>query len=436
MKFSGLIIFLFFFTIASAQTEPIRGTWITNVASNALLNKQNVVQAVKNCKTAGLNHIFVVVWNNGVTMYPSKVLEKYIGIKQDKKYKGFDPIKCIVEEGHKQGIKVHAWFEFGFSYSYNDTSNSIWYKKYPHWAGRKSDGSLLQKNKFYWWSSLHPEVQAFMKELILEVVVNYKVDGIQGDDRLPAMPSEGGYDEYTKKIYNLEFGQLVPDNPKDSAFMQWKAGKLSEFGKELYTIVKQTRKTCLVTWAPSIYPWSKEEYLQDWPNWLKGGYADYIMPQLYRYNIKAYEKILKELKMQIPAKYSGKVFPGILTSLGDGYQSRRTLTDSMVTLNRKYGFKGEVFFYYETLNRLPGGLYGIGKPETVNPKNVAKATTVPVTTQQQLRDALKVFPNITITFEGTKLVAVGKVKKGDKIKIAQICAANKTAANLSAISEQ
>jgi uncharacterized lipoprotein YddW (UPF0748 family) len=148
------------------KPEPIRGTWITNVGSTVLLNKENIIKGVTKCKAAGLNHIFVVVWNNGVTMYPSKVVEKYIGIKQDKKYRDFDPIQCIVDEGHKQGLKVHAWFEFGFSYSYND-SNSIWRKKYPHWAGRKADGSLLQKNKFYWWNSLHPEVQIFMTELVL-----------------------------------------------------------------------------------------------------------------------------------------------------------------------------------------------------------------------------------------------------------------------------
>lgn len=52
---------------------------------------------------------------------------------------------------------------------------------------------------FFWWNGLHPEVQYFMHDLVLEVVKNYKVDGIQGDDRLPAMPSEGGYDSFTTK---------------------------------------------------------------------------------------------------------------------------------------------------------------------------------------------------------------------------------------------
>lgn len=352
------ILLLLSNTVHAQQPAPIKGTWITNVTSDALLSKKNIQRTVANCKKNGLNNIFVVVWNNGVTMYPSKVVKKYIGIKQDTVYKNFDPIKCIVKEAHKAGLKVHAWFEFGFSYSYKD-SNSVWLKKYPNWAGKKSDGSLLQKNGFYWWNSMNPEVQQFVTELVLEVVKKYKIDGIQGDDRLPAMPAEGGYDAYSKELYAKEHkGNLPPSNAKDAAFIQWKADKLSNYGKELYNAVKKQRPGCLVTWAPSLYPWSKEEYLQDWPAWLKDGYADYIIPQLYRYKIDAYEKIVKETAALVPAEFKTKVYPGILTSLGDGaYQSSRGLTDQMLQVNRKYGFYGEVFFYYETLNRLQGLLY-------------------------------------------------------------------------------
>ena len=201
MRYSFLYIFLISSFLANAQpVNPVKGTWITNVASEALISETNIKQAVANCKQNGLNSIFVVVWNRGMTMYPSAVLKKYIGIKQDTVYNGFDPIKCIVKEVHKAGLRVFAWFEFGFSSAYKD-SNSIWLKKFPEWAGRKSDGSLLVKNGFYWWNSLNPEVQTFMKELVLELIRLYPVDGIQGDDRLPAMPVEGGYDNYTLRSY-------------------------------------------------------------------------------------------------------------------------------------------------------------------------------------------------------------------------------------------
>lgn len=349
---------LFSLALNAQKTQvAIRGTWITNVASDILKSRENIIEGIKLCKKNGINNIYVVVWNSGVTMYPSKVVEDYIGTRQSKVFEGRDPLKEIIEAGHQAGIKIHAWFEFGFSYGYNDT-NSVWLKKYPAWAGKNNQGKLLQKNKFLWWSGINPEVQGFMKKLISEVVSNYNVDGIQGDDRLPAMPSEGGYDGYTLQLYAQEHnGAVPPQNANDAAWMQWKAEQLSAFGKNVYQMVKALKPACTVSWAPSIYPWSKEQYLQDWPRWLKEGYADYIIPQLYRYKIADYEKILKELDELLPAAMKQKVFPGILTSLGDGYQASPELIDQMIQLNRKYGFKGEVFFYFETLNRMKRNFY-------------------------------------------------------------------------------
>ena len=150
-----ILFFLLFLIIAIGAVaqhkkiaEPIKGTWITNVASEVLSSKANIQQAVQQCKLNGLNTIFVVVWNRGKTMYPSNILQKYIGISQDEKYIGRVPLQEIIEAGHKAGLKVHAWFEFGFSYAYED-SNSTCLKKYPQWAGRNNKSELLQKNGFY-----------------------------------------------------------------------------------------------------------------------------------------------------------------------------------------------------------------------------------------------------------------------------------------------
>ncbi len=354
-------LFVFFINsvvIAQNKSEIIRGTWITNVASDILKSRKNIIKGIALCKKNGINNIYVVVWNDGVTMYPSKVLQEYIGIKQLKAYGNRDPLKEIIEEGHKAGIKVHAWFEFGFSYAYNDSA-SVWRKKYPDWVGRNNKGELLQKNKFFWWNTVNPDVQNFLKKLISEVVTTYNVDGVQGDDRMPAMPVEGGYDAFTLQLYAKEHnGASAPMNAKDTSWLQWKANLVNAFGKSVYAMVKVIKPKCIVSWAPSIYPWSKEQYLQDWPTWLNDGYADYIIPQLYRYKIEDYEKILKELKAIVPAQMQDRVFPGILTSLGDGkYQSSRELTDQMIRLNRQYGFRGEVFFYFETLHRLKGKFY-------------------------------------------------------------------------------
>ncbi len=44
-----------------------------------------------------------------------------------------------------------------------------------------------------------------------------------------------------------------------------------------------------------LISWSKEEYLQDWPEWLNSGNVDLICPQLHRYKIEDYQKLLDEI---------------------------------------------------------------------------------------------------------------------------------------------
>ena len=31
--------------------------------------------------------------------------------------------------------------------------------------------------------------------------------------------------------------------------------------------------------APSVWPWSRDNYLQDWPAWLDSNYVDIVHPQ-------------------------------------------------------------------------------------------------------------------------------------------------------------
>lgn len=50
-------------------------------------------------------------------------------------------------------------------------------------------------------NSFLPEVQKFLSSLMFEFVQNYDVQGVQGDDRFPAAPCEGGYDAHTTNLY-------------------------------------------------------------------------------------------------------------------------------------------------------------------------------------------------------------------------------------------
>ena len=165
------------------------GTWVTNVASTALDSRENIKQTVATCKASGIKNIFVVVWNQGRTLYPSDVMQSTFGTDARimTRFAGRDPLLEMIEEAHKEGIKVHAWFEYGFAASNNQNGGLIIQTK-PNWAAKDINGNLLKKNGFEWMNAFLPEVQNFMISLVMEVVNKYNVDGVQGDDRMPALP--------------------------------------------------------------------------------------------------------------------------------------------------------------------------------------------------------------------------------------------------------
>jgi len=334
-------------------TEAVRGVWLTNVDSKALNSKENIIEAVELCSDLGFNTIFVVTWNKAMTNFPSKVVKKITGIEIDTTFIGRDPLKELIEEAHSRNIKVIAWFEFGFSSSYNENGGII-LKAKPEWASKDSAGNLVKKNNFEWMNGFHPEVQDFLLSIIMEVVNNYDIDGIQGDDRLPAMPSEAGYDDYTVNLFKQQHnGNEPPRYSKDSSWVQWRADLLTDFMRRIYEEVKAVKKNVIISMAPSIYPWSKEEYLQDWTAWVEKGYVELICPQLYRYETDRYFVALDEIiNGQISERNIHKFYPGILLKVGSYYASKEYLK-KVIRYNRSKGINGEVFFFYEGVKKYP-----------------------------------------------------------------------------------
>ncbi|TDO97011.1 glycoside hydrolase family 10 protein [Flavobacterium sp. 245] len=329
--------------------KGIKGVWVTNVASPALSSVANIKETVRICKLSGITDIFTVVWNKGRTLYPSAVMNTEFGKPIMEGYEGRDPLLEMITEAHKEGIKVHAWFEYGFAASNSKQGGDI-IAKYPSWAAKDKNGALLtSSNGFEWMNGINPEVQNFMKSLILEVVKKYDVDGIQGDDRLPAMPIGGGYDDYTAKLYKTEKGTAPPVNEKDAVWIDWRTNKLTDFLGDLYKAVKAVKPNVTVSMAPSVHPWAKENYLQDWPTWLDKKYCDYVIPQIYRYDLTAYTQTLKDQVRYVKNTADlSKLYAGVLIQSGT-YNATNQFVEQMVNENRNNGVSGEVFFFFEGL---------------------------------------------------------------------------------------
>lgn len=344
--------------------DAIRGVWIPTPNHTDFWNSKALIESHLDALLKNqINAVFVVIWNQGRTFYPSQVMKNFTGVTIDERLLGRDPLAEIIAAAKPRGIKVFVWFEFGFATDINDGKGREILLKKPHWSALNVDGKQVIRNGIRWMNAFDPEVQDFMLSLWMEVVDNYDVAGLQGDDRLPALPSDGGYDPLTVGLYrNAHNGNEPPKNHKDAKWIQWRADIFNRYMQRIFTETKKRKPAMIVSMAPSVYPWCRDEFLQDWPSWVKNGWVDLVTPQVYRKDVVQYERIIREMaEKHIAPEHHKMIFPGLLTSLSDGYQADAALFKQMVEVNRKHGFDGEVYFFNEGVTELGdavGKIYG------------------------------------------------------------------------------
>lgn len=342
---------------ASASVEELRGVWVTNVDSEVLDSQTSIEEAMSFLANHHFNVVFPVVWNDGVTLYPSEIMEERFGVPIDPAYEGRDPLAEIIDAAHAHDIAVVPWFEFGFAARHAGSTPTGILDQHPEWVARTPEGDRVIKNDFHWMNAFHPEVEDFVVALVHEVATTYDIDGVQGDDRLPAQPVEGGYAPATVEQYQADHdGADPPSDPHDDAWKSWRANQLNSIAKRIYQDMKAIRPTLQVSWSPSIYPWGYDEYLQEWPSWVRNDRADWIHPQVYRRDTTAYRETLESQfphEVGIPESYRTRIYPGVLLQVGD-YRMTPEEAVQVVQINRDMGLNGEVFFFYEGLRANDG----------------------------------------------------------------------------------
>lgn len=350
-----------------SKSEKVNGVWIASPEHNTLMHSyKNIENGISELNRLGINTLFVCTWAQTKTAYKSKVLLKNTNYKQldstdffaSYHYKSAsnDPLADLISEAHKYNMKVIFWFEYGFMANWGETptvSNNPILAKHPNWIGINNKGETCNyNNSDYYFNSYHPEVQKFILSLIEESLDLYpEVDGIQGDDRLPASPVNSGYDANTKQKYQEEHhGNLPPLNYRDEKWVQWRLNKLNDFAVEMHDLIKSKNKDYLMSFSPNPYPWCKENLMQDWPSWINLGIVDLISVQCYRKNLGSYKKTIDQTLTYMDQEAIKNIFiPGIILGIGSGKITEPESLDSILKYNQQLGLKGQSYFYSKWL---------------------------------------------------------------------------------------
>ncbi|PAX52850.1 glycoside hydrolase family 10 protein [Brunnivagina elsteri] len=335
-------------TASRLPTTELRGVWLTNVDSNVLFEKQRLDKALQNLKDLNFNIVYPTVWNWGWTLYPSQVAKRVIGKELDPEpgLQGRDMLKEVVEEGHEKGLAVIPWFEFGFM----APADSQLAKRRPQWLTSRRDGTQIWKEGTHdrvWLNPFRPDVQQFVQDLIIEMVKNYDIDGIQFDDHF-GLPAELGYDSYTVALYKKEHrGKLPPKNPQDAEWLRWRANKITNYMKRVFTAVKAVKKDCIISVAPNPQRFSYDFYLADWARWERMGLVEELVLQIYRNDLKVFNSELDRPEVKA-ARSHIPVSIGIISGLKGKFVSMQQVQTQVQSV-RDRKFAGMSFFFYETL---------------------------------------------------------------------------------------
>ena len=360
----------------------VRGTWLTTTGNDAIATPEKTAASMRALRAVGLNTVYVEVWKNGYTQFPSDVLRKTIGVDRHPalaqhdlsdsaaalRKTGRDLLQETLIEAHRNGLIYVAWFEYGFMAAHHSTNPHLRRMK-PDWLSRDLSGNEVAPNGFVWMNPLHPEARRFLLDLVLEAIDRYDLDGIQLDDRIVWPYVSMGYDDYTRKIYAQEHGGAGPPaDHKDPAWMRWRADKVNEYAKWFVQEVRAKRPGLIVSLSPAVYDWSWTHYLLNWPQWAAWTAQDRVqslpsqsiasnsvtprwdefIPQAYRLTYPAFEATWKEQTAwmkSLGADRQRDLIAGIRL-VGDGLNNSSwdQLRDSML-LAREAGNGGHVHWY-------------------------------------------------------------------------------------------
>jgi len=336
--------------VPGADAE-IRGTWVTTTANTALATPEATAATMAKLREIGLNTVYIECWKNGYTEWPSEVARRLTGVSL--KVNGAparlqrDLLKETVTEAHRNGLNAIAWLEYGFMAASSGTRNPLVIRgEAEGWITRTREGSIVgRQNQFVWMNPLHPVPQQLLIDLSREVVRLYPVDGVQLDDRI-AMPVEMGYDDFTRDLYRKETGQPLPADPREPAFVRWRAEKITDFARRYARELRKERPDLRISVSPAPFPWSYDHYCCDWPAWTQFEGAerwDEFVVQNYRLDFPRTRASIQEGFAQV-GKRRSDLIAGIRV-VGEGPDMPSADLLQSIRFARESGLGGHVLWF-------------------------------------------------------------------------------------------
>ncbi len=307
----------------SPKTEG-RAIWLDRGSIVKAGGPEGLREKIRHLKHAGINIIYFETVNAGFPIYPSQ------NVRQNPLIQGWDPLKVAIEEAHANDIELHAWV-WAFAVG-NQRHNPLIGKdlNYPGpvltengmatEALRNASGGYIPgsgKQHEFWLSPASPKARQFLKDLYLEIVTNYDIDGLHLDYiRYPFQNARHmmGYEAVGAQRFQASTGvtpaAAATNEQKRKVWTAWKTYQVSSFVKEVSEMVRSHKAN--VSISAAVFPMKRANRIiaiqQDWETWVENGWVDTISPMSYTRSPELLARVLDYVnsspKTQ-PIVYSG-----------------------------------------------------------------------------------------------------------------------------------
>ncbi|MFF7054486.1 glycoside hydrolase family 10 protein [Streptomyces griseorubiginosus] len=272
----------------------MRGVWLATVSNRDWPSKPGLTAAQQRAELIAhldraaadrLNTVIFQVRPTADALWPSpyEPWSQYLTGTQGKN-PGWDPLGTAVTEAHRRGLHLHAWFNPYRVANHTDPTKLA----ASHPARRHPDWVVPYGGKLYYNPGL-PEVRAFVENAILDAVRKYPVDAVHFDDYFYPYPVAGqtfdddaAYDRYGGAFANRA---------------AWRRDNIDKLVRETAAAVRRIRPTAQFGISP-FGVWrnavtdplgsdtragvqSYDDNFADTRKWVREGWIDYLVPQLY-----------------------------------------------------------------------------------------------------------------------------------------------------------
>lgn len=279
-------------TVSRLDWPPVASVNARNPAIRMTQQQEALKGKLDKLKSLGINTVFFQVKPDGTALWPSKILPWSDMLTGNiGEGPGYDPLQFMLDEAHKRGMKVHAWFnpyrvsvntkpstvaELNRTLSQNPASVFVLHRDWIRTAG---DRFVLDPGI--------PEARNWITSIVAEVVARYPIDGVQFDDYFYAESSGSMLnDGETFKKYGQGFGSKA----------DWRRHNTQLLIEQVSRTIKQLKPEVEFGVSPAGV-WRNrshdaagsdtrgasayDEAYADTRLWVQKGLLDYIAPQIY-----------------------------------------------------------------------------------------------------------------------------------------------------------